>query len=229
VRGIRLGIQPWMIASPPRRLAGFSPALPASSGPIRVVLALPSPLWSQLLAQALNQQPGLAVEPWPSGAAPVRADAAVLVAAVPAGRAGWERLAHWCRRSDGLRVLVTGEDRPALAARALRLGACGYLNWDSSLDTLVKAIRGVHAGELWAERKVALGLIRARSAGPPRLTPRETRVLEALAEGKRNKEIAGLLEISETTVKSHLNRVYHKLHCSDRLQAALFVERHGLE
>jgi DNA-binding NarL/FixJ family response regulator len=220
-----------MVASSPLRpLPAAAPPPPLAPAGIRVGLALPSALWSQLLAQALNQEPGLLVEPSPAGAvAPAGAEPAVLLAATPSSRAGWERLAHWCRRSDGVRVLVMGEDRPQLAARALRMGACGYLNWESSIETLAKAVRGVHAGELWAERKVALGLIRARSATPPRLTPREVRVLEALAEGMRNKEIAGLLDISETTVKSHLNRVYQKLHLSDRLQAALFVERHGLE
>ncbi len=220
-----------MALSPPplRPLTAAAPLAPLP--PIRIGLCLPSRLWNQLLAKALNQVPGLTAEPSPAGAvAPLGAEPAVLLSAVPASRAGWERLAHWCRRSDGVRVLVLGEDRPQLAARALRLGACGYLDWESPLETLVKAIRGVHAGELWAERKVALGLVRARAtAPPPRLTPRELRVLEALAEGKRNKEIAELLDISETTVKSHLNRVYQKLHLSDRLQAALFVERHGLE
>ena len=125
---------------------------------------------------------------------------------------------------------MLGENRPALAARALRLGAGGYLDWESPLAALVKAIRGVHAGEIWAERKVAFSLLRAGSpAARGKLTPRELHVLEALAEGKRNKEIAELLSISETTVKSHLNRAYHKLHLSDRLQAALYVERHGLD
>lgn len=220
-----------MVAPPPLRPSTTFPAPPPPpASAIRVGLALPSPLWSQLLAKALNQVPGLLVEASPAGAvAPLGAEAAVLLAAAPSSRTGWERLAHWCRRSDGVRVLVMGEDRPQLAARALRMGACGYLNWESPLETLVKAIRGVHAGELWAERKVALGLIRAKAAAPPRLTPRELRVLEALAEGKRNKEIADQLDISETTVKSHLNRVYQKLHLSDRLQAALFVERHGLD
>lgn len=202
------------------------------AGSIGVALCLPSELWNQLLAQALAAQGGLEVTvgesalemPLPPGAA------LVVITAVPTSRERWTRVAQWCGR-DGVRVLVLGENHPMLQARVLRLGASGYLNWESPLPVLIKAIRGVHAGELWADRKVALTVLRpgAHGAGAvERLTRRELRVLEALAEGKRNKEIAAQLAISETTVKSHLNRAYQKLHVSDRVQAALYVERHGL-
>ncbi|MGH9481314.1 MAG: LuxR C-terminal-related transcriptional regulator [Terriglobales bacterium] len=209
-----------------------SPLHAPAPAPIRIGLCLPSDLWNQLLAAALNQFPGMVAD---LGAAAVLAPArlshdtpVVLVAAAPAHRSGWERLAQWCRRGEAVRVLVLGESRPALAARALRLGASGYLDWQSPLEVVVKAVRGVYAGELWAERKVALTLLRSRP-GEGHLTTREQHVLGALSQGLRNKEIAALLGISETTVKSHLNRAYHKLHLSDRLQAALYVERHGLE
>ncbi|MGH9414810.1 MAG: response regulator transcription factor [Terriglobales bacterium] len=203
------------------------PNLVRTTTPIRVSLQLPSELWNELLAAALQNVPGLQVmnedDPRLAGLAHV------VVTAVPSDRAGWTRLSQSCRR-QGACVLVLGEHSPALAARALRLGACGYLDWESPLPRLVKAIRGVHAGELWAERKVALTVLRPADAGAADgLTPRELRVLEALAEGKRNKEIAAQLAISETTVKSHLNRAYQKLHVSDRLGAVLYVERHGLE
>lgn len=208
-------------------------AVPGPAPAIAVGLCLPSALWNELLLQALNQLPGFeaalgpaAVLAPPTGTA--AAGAGVLVCAVPNARAGWEKLAGWCRRGDWVRVLVLGEQRPALAARALRAGASGYLDWESPLAVLAKAIRGVQAGELWAERKVAFSLLHNPPSPPLPLTSRELCVLEMLAEGKRNKEIAAQLAISETTVKSHLNRVYHKLHLSDRLQAALYVERHGL-
>jgi len=210
--------------------------------PIRVALCLPSALWNQLLLDALRPSEGLQVEvgaqaAWlaaPSGVA----HPCVLLTGVPGNRSDWERLGQWCRRTGAgegageaaLRVLVLGENRPALAARALRLGAYGYLDWESPLTAVVKAIRGVHAGELWAERRVAFTLLRTGDAGGHgQLTLREHHVLEALAEGKRNKEIAEALSISETTVKSHLNRAYHKLHLTDRLQAVLYIERHGLD
>lgn len=214
-----------------------APPLSPPTALIAIALCLPSALWNQLLLDALNRQPGLRAELGPQAAfAPARPGAgpSVLIAGVPDNRAGWERLGQWCRRAQQgeamARVLVLGENRDTLAARALRLGAAGYLDWESSLPVLIKAIRGVHAGELWAERRVAFALLRnGQPSAQHQLTPRELHVLEALAEGKRNKEIAEALAISETTVKSHLNRAYHKLHLSDRLQAALYVERHGLD
>ena len=212
---------------------------PAAPGAIRVWLQLSSLLWNQLLAAALNQVPGIQAGAGLEGAfdgVGRRGPAGVLLTSTPTNRLGWERLAQWCRRggAGAPRVLVMGENRSAVAARALRLGACGYVDGESPLPALIKAIRGVHAGELWAERRVAWSLLRGEegvSAGgaAAQLTRREVHVLEALAEGRRNKEIAELLTISETTVKSHLNRAFHKLHLSDRLQAALYVERHGLE
>ncbi len=194
--------------------------------PIRIRLCLPSELWNQLLAAALSATPGLQVVPGTGG---VPASAEVLLTAVPQDYSGWTRLGQWCQRA-GARVLVLGENRPALAARALRAGACGYLDWESPLPLLVKAIRSVHAGELWADRKVALTVMHPAGGGTAnKLTPRELSVLEALTQGKRNKEIAAQLAISETTVKSHLNRAFQKLHVSDRLEAALYVARYGLE
>lgn len=193
--------------------------------PIHVSLCLPSELWNQLLAAALSATPGLLVVPG-AGGAPAQAE--ILLTAVPHDYSGWTRLGQWCQRA-GVRVLVLGENRPALAARALRAGACGYLDWESPLPVLVKAIRGVHAGELWADRKVALTVMHPAGGATHKLTPRELCVLEALTQGKRNKEIATQLAISETTVKSHLNRAFQKLHVSDRLEAALYVARYGLE
>lgn len=197
---------------------------------VRVVCCLPSRLWNHLLASALAPTPGfeVGVHVLPGPPPVTRQRPTVAVVAPPEDRAGWERLALWARRDEGLRLLVMGENRAPLAARALRAGARGFLDWQSPLPLLIKAVRALAAGELWAERKLAWTLPGNGEPGGGHLTPREQRVLEALAEGKRNKEIAALLAITETTVKSHLNRAYHKLRVEDRLQAALYVTRHGV-
>lgn len=203
---------------------------PAAPPPLRIACCLPSLLWNHLLATALAATPGFEVgihaQPGPPPAAPLRPTVALV--APPDSRAGWERISLWARRDDHLRLLMLGENRPSTAARALRAGARGFLDWQSPLPLLVKAIGAVARGEVWAERKLAWTLTGGAEAAENRLTPREQRVLEALAEGKRNKEIADLLSITETTVKSHLNRAYHKLRVEDRLQAALYVARHGI-
>src|SRR6185312_803777 len=107
-------------------------------------------------------------------------------------------------------------------------GARGFLDWQSPLPLLVKAIGAVARGEVWAERNLAWTLTGGSEAAENRLTPREQRVLEALAEGKRNKEIADLLPITETPVKSHLNRAYLTLRVEHRLQDPLYVTRHAI-
>lgn len=212
----------------------------SSAAPVRVALELPAGLWNQLLAQALAALPAASgstakFEPLLGADAafsPVPNPPTVLLTTLPGDRAGSERLRRWCQRGEAggqVRVLVLGDNRPGQALRALRWGAAGYLDWQSALLTLERAIRGVHAGDIWVERRVAFSLARVRPSPAARLTPREAGVLQLLAEGKRNKEIAEVMTISETTVKSHLNRAYHKLHLTDRLQAALYVERYGLE
>jgi len=92
----------------------------------------------------------------------------------------------------------------------------------------------VHRGELWAPPRLVSALLsevgrapqRARAQAAP-LTAQEQRVLALLGAGRRNKEIAAALGVAESTVKSHLNRVYRKLQLSDRLQAGLLAARHA--
>lgn len=123
--------------------------------------------------------------------------------------------------------------------RSLRGGAKGCLSKDISISDLIKAIHGVHRGELWVERKVMAkffeGEATAYSGGKDRkekaknvLTPREKEVLCILATGRTNREIAQALFISEKTVKSHLDKIFKKLNVSRRLQAVLYAINRGL-
>lgn len=156
----------------------------------------------------------------------------VLLTAVDGAPRDWAFLARLQPLLRWTRLLVMGEPNRWLAARVLRSGASGYLYPETSLALLYKAIETVYRGELWADRRLAalaVGAMEAPRGGGERLTAQEVRVLRAMAAGRRNKEIAAEFGISEATVKSHLNRAYRKLHLSDRLQAALFVERYGLE
>lgn len=205
---------------------------------IRVYCCFRYELWNHLMELALARN--AAIEVTGSARADEQADWSrltamhpdVLLTAVDGAPRDWAFLARLQPLLRWTRLLVMGEPNRWLAARVLRSGASGYLYPETSLALLYKAIETVYRGELWADRRLAalaVGAVEAPRGGGERLTPQEAKVLRAMAAGRRNKEIAAEFGISEATVKSHLNRAYRKLHLSDRLQAALFVERYGLE
>lgn len=133
----------------------------------------------------------------------------------------------------GMKVLVLTsfvEDRRIVAA--IEAGALGYLLKDSSPQDLVRAIREVHRGESALHPKVAQRLV-SHLQGPEEparegLTQREEKVLELIARGLSNREIARELSISEPTVRTHVSNILRKLHLKSRTQAALYALRKGL-
>jgi len=110
---------------------------------------------------------------------------------------------------------------------AVDAGAVGYLLKDSGPDQLRAAIEAAARGESPLDPKVAGALVAARRDRRPdvSLTAREREVLLLVGEGMANKAIARRLGISEKTVKTHLTNVFAGLGVSDRVQAALWVER----
>ena len=116
---------------------------------------------------------------------------------------------------------------------AVKAGALGYLLKDSSPEALVDAIRQVHRGESSLHPKIARKLMQelSRPAGRPPtadpLTPREVDVLQLVAHGLGNQEIADKLVIGEATVRSHVSNILSKLHLASRTQAALYALREG--
>jgi NarL family two-component system response regulator LiaR len=134
-----------------------------------------------------------------------------------------------------VRILVltsfAGEDK---VFPAIKAGALGYHLKDSSPEELVQAIHQVHRGESSLHpviaRKVLQELSRPseRPPTPDPLTPREVEVLQLVAQGRSNQEIADLLVISETTVRTHVSNILNKLHLASRTQAALYALREGL-
>lgn len=133
-------------------------------------------------------------------------------------------------QQSSTRVLVlTSAAGPATPGLALQAGAAGFLYKDVDPDALVRAIRSVHDGHTVLAPE-AVGLVTARPAGHARgisaLTARERDVLELLAVGHSNREIARTLRVSEKTVKTHVSAVLAKLGVADRTQAALLAVRH---
>jgi DNA-binding NarL/FixJ family response regulator len=124
-----------------------------------------------------------------------------------------------------------GEDERVHAA--LEAGASGYLLKDADADEVAAAIRAAHRGELQLDPAVArrmLSSLQAARADDSKveLTTREVEIVRLLGAGKTNKEIAGELEISERTARTHVSHILGKLGLSSRTQAALWAVREGL-
>lgn len=123
-------------------------------------------------------------------------------------------------------VVLTTYDGDEDIFRALQAGARAYLLKGMTSDELISTIRAVHGGKQYLPPAVAQKL--AERMGTEELTPREFDVLEQIVRGKSNKEIASELEISEATVKTHINSLLGKLGVTDRTQAATAAIQRGI-
>lgn len=127
-------------------------------------------------------------------------------------------------------VLTSFSDRERIL-HALDAGAIGYLLKDAEPEELRRAIEAAARGESPLDPKAArtlLGARRAAAAAADALSEREREVLAMVAEGLPNKLIARRLGISEKTVKAHLTSAFRRIGVTDRTQAALWAQRHGL-
>ncbi len=132
-------------------------------------------------------------------------------------------------------VLTTYADDDSVVA-ALTAGAVGYLTKDATRSDIHRAIEAARAGQSVLDPAAQAALLNAaRSPSEPvpmglpdGLTEREAEVLTLLAAGLSNSEIAARLFVAETTVKTHINRIFAKTQCRDRAQAAIYAHRHGL-
>ncbi len=123
-------------------------------------------------------------------------------------------------------IVLTTYDGDEDIYRALKAGARAYLLKGMTSEELIATIRAVHAGKSHIPPVIAQRL--AERMGTENLTPREFDVLEQIVDGKSNKEIAAELEVSEATVKTHINSLLSKLDVTDRTQAATAAIRRGL-
>ncbi|MCL6482223.1 MAG: response regulator transcription factor [Firmicutes bacterium] len=164
----------------------------------------------------------------------------LLVDCEPAHENWRELLPSVLAAAPGLRVLVlTGERNPDFHSGLLRSGVFGVVRKADPPETLLKAIRKVHQGEIWLDRatvsRVLDQTIRPRrgsadaSTEPWRcLTEREREIVSLVGEALSNKQIARRLLISHATVRHHLTSIFGKLGLSNRLELLRFALRHGL-
>ena len=119
---------------------------------------------------------------------------------------------------------------------AIKAGALGYMLKDADPEDLIQAIRQVHRDEPSLHpsiaRKVLQELGRPQTAppspGPDPLTERELEVLQLVAKGLSNQQMAEQLTVAEVTIRTHVSNILSKLHLANRVQATLYALREGL-
>ncbi len=128
------------------------------------------------------------------------------------------------------RILVlTTYDSDVEILKAIEAGATGYILKDAPREELFRAVRATAQGQSYLSPSVATRLMgQLRTPPQDQLSPREVDVLNWVAQGAANKEIARQLHISEATVKSHLLHIYEKLGASDRAHAVSLAVKKGL-
>lgn len=138
-------------------------------------------------------------------------------------------------------LLTTTTGDHAAIDRVLVRGARGLLRRGDSPETILKAMRKVHEGELWLDRATSariFGLLTKGDVAPDpiaariaRLTVRERNIVVMIAGrgGARHREVAGMLGLSEHTLRNHLSKIYAKLELSGHFELYLYAKRHGLD
>lgn len=140
---------------------------------------------------------------------------------------GLDAISAICREFPDARVIVlTTYSGDVQALRAIRAGASAYLLKDTLHLELLETIRAVHAGRKAISPEVSFKL--AEHITDDLLTAAEIRVLQLIAEGNANKEIAFRLSLSEETVKGHVGNILEKLGVKDRTQAAMIGLKRGI-
>jgi DNA-binding NarL/FixJ family response regulator len=123
-------------------------------------------------------------------------------------------------------IMVTSSEGDVEMQRALEGGAKGYILKSMPPREALEAIRKVHTGKKAIPTEIATRL--ANHISDETLTAREIEVLQQVAEGNRNRDIADRLFISEGTVKVHIQHIMEKLGASDRTQAITIAVRRGI-
>jgi len=140
---------------------------------------------------------------------------------------GTQALAQIRSEFPAARILILStSDGDDDVYRALQAGASGYILKSSPGEQLIPAIRAVMRGEKWIPPEIARSL--ATRSLREELSPREIQVLQELASGGSNKEIATVLNITEHTVKAHIKNILAKLPARDRTEAVTVALQRGI-
>lgn len=159
----------------------------------------------------------------------------ILMDLVMPGMDGIEAIRRIMARQPKARILaLTSFAADDKVFPAIKAGALGYLLKDSEPEELIAAIKNIYHGEPFLHPSIARKVLEELShpAGSPPtpepLTERELEVLQLVAQGLSNQEIARQLVIGDATVRTHIGNILTKLHLANRVQAALYALRKGL-
>ncbi len=211
---------------------------------IRVFLADDHPVVRRGIARIIQEEPDMeVVGEADDGAGAVEAtktlqvDVVVMDIGMP-GVSGIDATRQITEAVPDTRVLIlTVYDRDDFLFRALQAGAVGYVLKGAEVDDLLRAIRTVHAGEVFVYPRMTTKLVRDYIRGLEsgegqdryeKLTPREREVLPLLADDNANQEIAEILHISPYTVQTHRQRIMQKLNLHTRGELLKYALRRGL-
>jgi len=205
----------------------------ADAATIRVLIVDDHELVREGIAAVLVTQPDIdVVGSAPDGATALEMCAehepdVVLLDLRMEGMDGLQVLARLRERAPDVRVLMlSSHDGDEAIYRALKAGAAGYVLKKQPSAELVAAIRGARTGKVPLAPEVSSRLTARMSL--PTLSEREIEVLTHVARGESNKEIAGSLAISASTVKNHVDSILTKLDASDRTEAVTIALQRGI-
>ncbi len=201
--------------------------------PIRILIVDDHPVVLAGLTSMLGTQSGMEVAGSASGGEEALemlrftpADLLLLDLRMP-GMNGIDTLHALKRAKISIRVIIlTSFETDEDIYRAVQAGAQGYLLKDAPQSDMIDAIRAVHAGKRYFPRHIAARL--AERMMRTNLTARELEVLNMLARGLTNKQIGRALDISDNTVRNHVNSIIEKLEVSDRTEAATTAIHRGI-
>lgn len=128
-------------------------------------------------------------------------------------------------------LMMSMHDQPGYVRRALELGASGYLLKSASRDEIIGAIVAASEGDTYIHGSLLeplLAEVSGVTGGVPRLSPREHQVLQLIADGSENKQVARELGLSEATVKTYIRGVFERLDVSSRAEAVAVGLRLGI-
>jgi DNA-binding NarL/FixJ family response regulator len=217
-----------------------------SAGTIRVLVVDDYDLFRTGLTSLLAAEPDIEIAAQASGgraairlASELQPDVVLMDLRMP-DLGGADATREILTRRPSTRVVVfTVLSEDEHVQEAMQAGACGFLAKETPIDEVITAVRAAARGVAWLSPRAAevvLGRVRRaeREQVPDderikSLSPRELGVLQLIARGMENSEIAEALDISPRTAKNHVSSILAKLGLPSRIQAAVFAVRHGLD